>query len=318
MSVDLTEMVAARSNPATLASALRAGWQGDRTAIEAAQSIAVSVMGEYGLSGGPQRLLSDPETQHKLGLAVVPSYGLTLHHNLMRSKLSDTTIDACPSAGDCVRVCVLNNNFGRFDAVKNAWRWRTDLLAHYPIGFTVLLGRALRAARRSHPDTGILFRPNINSDVVWERVVPALVDGSVLEGVSLYGYTKHALHMMSYEDGWVTPHYHVAYSWSERSNPADVQAFLDRGGNVAICTDRLGGGGTTKRPIRQWADGSILGLRAPVVDADLGDEWMLHNRGVIGDLSFKPRTIELARMARTSDFVVNAYDLQSTLFEETP
>lgn len=306
MAVTLTDLLA-RETPSRLGKALALGWN-QKVDLRASRRVRDTVQAVYGIRSG--RLLSDPESQHKLGMGVVPSYGLTLHHHLMRSKIHPVTIDACPSAGDCRQVCVLNNNFGRFRTVQDGWRWRTELAAWHPVHFFALLGSELRRALGDRPH--ILFRPNINSDVRWEQVCPALVDGSVFgDAVTLYGYTKHADYLAG--DPWVTPHYHVAYSWNESADAARVQQYLDRGGNVAVVTDRLAGGFARKRPVRQWADGTCLGLTAPVVDADTGDEWMLNNTGVIGDLGFKPRTAALRQFGRTSDFVAKVYDLQQRL-----
>ena len=307
MAEALTKMIG-KVSPERLNAAFREGF-GRFNVLAEAKKIRKEVQLAHGITKGGD-LLSHPEWQHKLGMGLIPSYGLTLHHHRMRSALTPITIDACPSAGDCIRVCVLNNNFGRFEKVQAAWRWRTDLAAHHPEQFFRLLGAEIRSALGDRPH--ILFRPNINSDVLWEDVCPALVDGSVMgDRVTLYGYTKHAFHLAS--EGWITPYYHVAYSWNETSSSRPVQAFLERGGNVAVVTDRLAGGGTSKRPVRQWADGTCIGLEAPVVDADTGDEWMLNNYGSIGDLGFKPRTQALRRFGAESDFVAKVYDLSEPL-----
>ena len=55
---------------------------------------------------------------------------------------------------------------------------------------------------------------------------------------------------------------------------------LDRGGSVAVVTDRK-----PTAPITQWST-------VPVVDADLTDEWIFRS-GVIGDLSAKGKARKL-------------------------
>jgi hypothetical protein len=271
--------------------------------LSAAWDQAFEVQRANGMVGGSRRLLTAPGSNHKLSLATRPSWGLTLHHHHFRTTLADEqgrrlVVNACPSAGDCTRLCVLNNNWGRRTNVKLGWAWRTDLLARDPVAFSLVFGHELGRVLRATPS--IMFRPNVNSDIEWEVVLPALVDGSVLgDAVDHYGYTKHTYVLNG--DGDITPHYRLAYSWNEKSTIEQqrVIGFVQRGGCVAVVTDRYYGA-VKRGGIRQWCEW------APVVDADVSDEWILQ-RGVVGDLAFKPDNNELLDWARTSDFVVKLY-----------
>lgn len=310
MSVSTTAQVMATATPDELNEAAVFGAeQGSmryttHPLMREAWDAAFEVQHANGMRGGTRRLLSTPETQHKLALGKVPSYGLTLFHHVMRTTLliegRQLVVNSCPSAGDCTRLCVINNNWGRQDSVRLGWRWRTDMFVRYPVEFIRIL--AFSIARELGKKPLILFRPNINSDIEWQLVVPALVDGTVFgDSVLFYGYSK--IPSVLAGDGQVTSHYRVAYSWNEESDPAVVRPFLERGGSVAVVTNRYYGA-TKRQPVDQWD--APLHLNATVVDGDVSDEWIF-TPGVIGDLAFKPDTAAINEWGLTSDFVVKAY-----------
>jgi len=256
-------------------------------------AILASVRARHGFRELTTSLLTPPDANSKLDKASTPSYGLTLHH--VRSVFDATddaprlSVNACPWAGHCTRVCVLNNGNGRYDSVQRAWRWRTDFLARHPESFARVLAFELVRAVRKHG--AILFRPNVNSDVQWERVLPSLTDGYV-NGVTSYGYSKSPDVLET--DGWLGAAYRVAYSWNERSDADKVRAFLVRGGSVAAVTSRRKGDAVLAV--------FPFGTTARAVDADVTDEWMLAS-GVVGDLSAKGKARDLIG---NSGFVVNA------------
>lgn len=288
------------------AEALRLGWDGDGEAIRIAHRWADLAQQACGLRGGSNAILSPPEHQHKLGMAETPSYGITLYHETMLTE-TGLAINSCPNAGDCRRLCVVENSFGGLPEVQLAWRWRTNLLVHHPYEFFVMLGNALRKAVVKHGR--ILVRPNVNSDIEWHKVVPTLVDGSLFEdSITFYDYTKNHQILTEHPSGWPTWHYRVSYSWNERSAPhsQDVARFLIRGGSVAVVTDRR-----RDEPVSARTVLATLPFDHPldleVFNADDGDEWMLHPSSAIGDLSLKPRTKALREFGERSDFVVSAY-----------
>jgi hypothetical protein len=252
--------------------------------------VIAAIRARHGFKAVPAPLLTHPDGQHKLGLAKIPSFGLTLHSFRFTDSVGYSW-NLCASAGQCTRVCVIKNGNGMYPAVQRGWSWKTELLLHEPRAFFIQLGYELQRQVMKHGD--ILVRPNVNSDIMWERVAPTLVDGSVFKhgAVYFYGYTKHDYVLYdtpSYRgDGQLTPYYRVAFSHNEwvgfESHAAVLDGFLRRGGNVAVVTDRYYTG-KTKQQVGQWYDRPI------VVDADVSDEWMLAERGVIGDLAFKPRT----------------------------
>lgn len=227
-------------------------------------------------------LLTPPDANAKLLKGSVPTFGLTLAHADMSGH------ECCPWRGDCTKVCVISQGKGRYDSVRRAWLWRTDLFASDTLGALYRMGWELgRAVRR---EGRILFRPNVNSDVLWHRVIPSL--GST-PGVAVYGYTKNPAVLAT--NGRVGS-IRYAYSMHERSNLARVANHLADGGAVAMVTDRRPGD-----PIDPDAVRAVLGVSddIAVVDADATDEWLFAS-GVIGDLSAKGRARALIGR---SDFV---------------
>lgn len=308
MSVSLTAHVVERCPPARAAEAVRLGYEfAQETQCRdprwrAAWDVAEDVQITIGMAGLTKQILTKPGANHKLNLAKRDSWGLTLFHHLMRTHTvvdgKRLVVNACPFAGDCTRMCVLNNNRGRMDSTKLGWRWRTELLARDPYSFLMILSWSIaRVVRNGQP---ILFRPNVNSDVQWEVIAETLVDGSTFgELVTFYGYTKVPFPS---GDGWLTPAYRVAYSVNETYpiTHGSVLDLLDRGGNVAIVTNRRYAS-HVKQPIEQWHDTHT------VVNGDDSDEWILDHDGVIGDLAFKPDNAEIRAFGMTSDFVHKCY-----------
>jgi hypothetical protein len=241
-----------------------------------------------GFTGPALRLLTWPSDNDKLRKGVVPSFGTTLQHTTTRVKRG-LVVNACPNAGDCQKVCVMDNGNGGYVGVQDARRAKVDFLCEQPRAFAYELGWELAAAAHKHG--AILHRPNVNSDARWELLLPSMMDGVTIPGLTNYGYTKDPFVLDT--DGWITPHYRLAYSWNEKSSDLPYNAvtqFLMRGGSVAVVTDRKKGGDV----------GSYFTPLAHVVDADLTDEWMFQE-GVIGDLSAKGRA---RRLIGKSGFVV--------------
>lgn len=238
-----------------------------------ARKVYGSVRGLYGFSTSAAAvagasLLTAPARNMKLDKSVIPAYGLTLQHYVQKLT-TGLTVNACPWAGDCVKMCVLDNGNGAYPEVQRARRAKTEFLALFPNHFAFILGFEL--ARAVRMDGEILFRPNVNSDVEWQRIAPALCNGEIVD-VKMYGYSKDPSVMNS--DGWLGKNYRVAFSANEdmRADSAMVTEFIARGGSVAVVTVR--------KPKAAYVPGP------GVIDADLTDEWIFQP-GVIGDLSAK-------------------------------
>jgi hypothetical protein len=248
----------------------------------------------WGLKGSP-KLLTAPADNLKLGHASRLAYGLTLQHHSV--KLADgVRVNLCPWAGHCAKVCVLNNGSGAFPAPQLGRNAKTEFLYRHPESFAYLLGYELAVAVGKSAN-GIDFRPNMDSDVEWERILPNMLDGSIFgDSLWAYGYTKNVRHLDG--NGWALSHYRAAFSANEgcRINDVEVRDFLARGGSVAVVTNRQPDW-RVRQPVRQWDP------EFPVLDATADDSWVWES-GVIGDLAAKGKA---RRLIGKSGFVHMAY-----------
>jgi hypothetical protein len=308
----LTKQVADNIEPDVVAAALYTG-QGaahhrGHAALAAARSAVAATRARYGFESVAAPILTDPASNMKLAKGDTPAYGITLQHHVTTLE-SGLRVNACPKAGQCTAVCVLDTGSGAYHSVQRARKWKTHLLAHEPFHFFVMLGYEIERAVMRHGT--IYLRPNVNSDVAWEQIAPALVDGSVFgDAVTFYGYTK--LEYVLYEgggykgDGWITPHYRVAYSYNEKSVGMDavIEGFMCRGGSMAVVTNRKRAIGYRKEPeaLVQWH------TWCEVLDADLSDEWIFQS-SVIGDLAAKGKATKLIqpRGSAKPSFVQTVY-----------
>jgi hypothetical protein len=259
---------------------------GDRREARSRQA-AVRVLHDLKEAYSP--LLTGATGNAKLAKASVPTVGLTLQHYVQKLS-TGLTVNACEWAGQCTKVCVLDNGYGIDPRVQRARRAKTEFFARYPAHAAFLLGWELADAIDRHGY--MLFRPNVNSDVSWHEVLPAMVDGSVFgDDMTAYGYTKDPAVLDT--DGWLAGAYRVAYSWNENSDPDAVEEFITAGGSVAVVTSRRKGAplpDCIKLGRWEYREG---GDDTPhIVDADLTDEWIFQP-GSIGDLSAKGRARKL-------------------------
>jgi hypothetical protein len=220
-------------------------------------------------------LLSLPGSNMKLDKASKITVGLTLDQYVttlpaVPGGRKRITINSCMHAGDCAAVCVLMNGHGTDPRVIRARKAKKDFLVSSPKAFAYLLGYELQWFGLRNGN--FLFRPNVASDVCWEKILPSMTGGYIPEMMS-YGYSKWPYVLEG--DGWLDTHYRVAYSRNEDSNLLAMAAFTAHGGSVAMVTSRRKG---------EAPPATFGGVE--VVDADKTDEWIFR-RGVIGDLSAK-------------------------------
>ena len=273
--VNLTHLIANSSTVTQRADALLTGWEQSTRgeAYRAARSASIAHRVRRGFAERSADMLTPPAANTKLAKGATPSYGLTIQSHAMT--LSDgTRVNGCPWAGLCVTVCVLNRGHGQRSSVQSARDWRTDFLALDPLAALTMIGAELRRGVMKHGK--ILFRPNVNSDLIWRDIVGDALRG--LDGVTSYGYSKRPIGGDAIGADWERLHGldHVAYSASEKSNGRSIDRHLAAGGTVAVVTDRR-----PHEPIAQW---HTVGT---VVDADTTDEWLIGAPSTIGDLSYK-------------------------------
>lgn len=260
-------------------SALMLGWNHDPAAVYSAKQAIATMRHRYGFKRCAVPLLTAPDANMKLAKGKRPAYGLTLQSHITR--MSDgVRVNACPSAGQCIRVCVLNNGSGRYASVQRARDYRTELFATDPISALVLIGHELRRAVDKHhtrrgPNRGITFRPNVNSDLDWSAIVGTLL--TQLPSVATYGYSKRPASIGS---GALTAE---SYSANERTTAEILARCDERAIPIAVVTNRA-----PHSAITQWHP------TRRVVDADLSDEWIFDG-AVIGDLSAKGIARQLIR-----------------------
>lgn len=271
-------------SPNTADDILLAGYEDGRAGVPCPDPVCrdiCEVRRRFGFADRVADLLTPPDAQHKLDMAVIPSYGMTLAH----ADLSGHEL--CPwRTKSCTFCCVVSNGNGRYESVQRAWLWRTTLWLEFTDSAAYRMGWELGRAVRKHG--WILFRPDINSDAAWHRIFPVL---GHLNRIQCYGYTKNpaVLDSNHWVDGWLYG-FRYAYSWNEKSSMARVRSHLLRGGAVAVVTNRKKGQEPNAVFLRSFFDMP----NANVVDADLSDEWMLERQlPVIGDLTAKGKARQL-------------------------
>jgi hypothetical protein len=174
-------------------------------------------------------LLTMPESQHKLGMSRRPAVGLSL-------AVAETSgeFNVCSwSTPGCRAVCVLKTaGKGMLPSVIRARAVKTRFLAAQPQAFVTLLHDELVTQARKRK--GIDFRPNVASDIRWERIAPALF---TIDGVRVYDYTKApAKHRAE------GPNYRLVFSVSElQRSEKQALEYLRSGTNAAIVFDTVKG-----------------------------------------------------------------------------
>lgn len=193
----------------------------DAMSLDEARTIARAFyVGEHGYKSTP-KLLTAPESQHKLGMSERPAYGLSL----AAADMSGYDVCAWRTPG-CTAACVLvTAGKGTLPSVRRARVVKTRFLAEHPQAFITLLVAELRVV--SEARGGIDFRPNVASDIRWERVAPAVLN---VPGVRVYDYTKAPAKHREQSDN-----YRLVFSVSELTRSEDeALEYLRNGGNAAV------------------------------------------------------------------------------------
>lgn len=227
-------------------------------------------------------ILTLPSAQHKLKKSKIYTVGLTLQH-------ADVSgVETCPWRGACTSVCVLDNGNGRYNSVQKARNVKTQFLHSHPREFMTILGSEIK--KHSNENEKVLVRLNVNSDLRWHRILPALSNSHPnMNNVCIYDYTKNPAILSG--DGKVGERYRAVYSVNEHSDLNKVVSFLSRGGTAALVTNRK-----KNAPVVE----QFMGVS--VVDGDLSDD-RYNEKGVWVDLAAKGK----ARNMPDLGFVRNIY-----------
>jgi hypothetical protein len=219
-------------------------------------------VGAHGYRSVP-KLLTYPESQHKLGMSAKYAVGLSL------APADMSGWDACIWRTEaCTAACVLvTAGKGTLPSVRKARVLKTRFLADHPQAFLTLLAEELRATVRKRGP--IDFRPNVASDLRWERFAPGLFS---MEGVRVYDYTK-APHGQRNASAYSR----LVFSVSERdASVREALEYLETGGNAAVVFDTRKG---------QALPETWKGFR--VIDADTSDARADDPDGVVVGLRAK-------------------------------
>lgn len=299
--VDVNAIV--RDHAATMSAAITADREHSlgRRKVRAAliRNMFADERARFGLGSGAYPLTSvydpakgkDSSSNAKISKNELATVSLTLQSATVATVLDGFnvyTLNTCTSSGLCEALCVLKHGKGSLPAVIRARDWRTWLLVRYPEMFAVLLAYELDTVSATHGK--FLARLNVNSDILW-HLVPELFASS---GMQAYDYTKHET-ALDTRSGWVLPNYRLVYSVNERSDDLLVAEFLDRGGSVAMVTNRAKGTAAYKRL-------TFAGKRYRVEDGDISDNRYETPKRTIVDLYAKGKA-----RSRRSRFVRSVY-----------
>lgn len=235
----------------------------DAMTYEDARAVARAFFVEtHGYRAVP-KLLTAPERQLKLGKNARPTYGLTL------AAASMSGYNVCQwSTAQCRAACVLvTGGKGTLRSVRDARVKKTQFLAEHPQAFITLLASELRRAVTKHG--AIDFRPNVASDLRWERIAPAIL---AVPGIRAYDYTKAPASQRTGSDA-----YRLTFSVSEvRASTREALKVIDTGRTAAVVFATPKG-----QPLPATWNGR------PVIDGDVSDSRADDPHGVVVGLRAK-------------------------------
>lgn len=170
-------------------------------------------------------LLTSPGSQPKTDKNAIPTYTLMLAP-ARTSQLAK--VNLCPAASKgCTMGCLNTAGRGGMSTVQAGRILRTDLLVESPEVFGVRLAHEITLASKRG---NIGLRLNCLSDIRFELVSPAFINGVANLGVSLYDYTAYSPARRANAG---LP-YHLTYSAKEHHMVADIRAIVESGHNMAV------------------------------------------------------------------------------------
>lgn len=180
-----------------------------------------------------RQLLSEGEDNAKLAKSNKSARGYRTY-GLSLAPADTSGYQLCPkSTPGCRKVCLYHQGLASvFESVNVARVAKTVAFMEHRPWFADRLRQEVESALRSCRRKGVKLavRPNVLSDVAWERVFPWLFTD--FPDVTYYDYLKVFKRAMSFAKGEGPPNYHLTFSRSE-SNERDCLQVLRKGGNVA-------------------------------------------------------------------------------------
>lgn len=158
---------------------------------------------------------------------------------LMLAPSIQSGYNVCPTSTPACRESCVTWFAGRrvMDEVREAAIARTKLWLLDRTVFTQTVENELRyltrRSKRTHGFDSVLFRPNVSSDIPWEKF--GLVDRWLTVVDGMYDYTANFKRMIDSLQ-W-SRKYWLTFSVKEDTSEATVREVLGNGGNVAIVVD---------------------------------------------------------------------------------
>jgi hypothetical protein len=178
----------------------------------------------------------DSNTKLRKSNAASKDY-LTVGLSLAPANESGYEVCASRSAG-CTQACLFRSGMGNMPSVIKARIVKTKAFFEQRSEFLAMLEAELAWWEAKAERSGKLLacRLNVVSDVIWEKIHPALF--SEFTSIQFYDYTKHFLRMCKFAEGVHWPkNYHLTFSRSE-ANEHEVNDLLQSGrANVAVVFD---------------------------------------------------------------------------------
>lgn len=195
--------------------------------LKQANALYADVRAALGMSRTAGTWFTDPTSNLKFSnTPVLPTWGWSALPNT----LSGLSINMCGNNSPaCTASCLNTAGHGPIYTVQRGRLARTLMMIHHPEASATLFKHHLQRIVRRTPQ--IAFRPNVLTDIIWEKVWPELFDQ--FPSVRFYDYTKHW-------DRPVNPakNYYLTFSASEFHTLDEIRhKVLELRHNVAVVVD---------------------------------------------------------------------------------
>lgn len=154
-------------------------------------------------------------------------------HYMAPDKVADGKHTVCPHATPgCRDSCLYTAGRGAMQSVQGARIHKTlDFLKdRYDYATRLTKELVLLETRALKKGYTPVARLNGTSDIQWEKFIQM----DALPNIRFYDYCKSYMRMQSWLRDALPSNYHLTYSFSEKTTPAELHFILAKGGNVAV------------------------------------------------------------------------------------
>lgn len=243
--------------------AARDDWRDARLLVGASDSSPALLTGITKDADAGQTKFAKGEGRRIAGITLSPATELTSYITDIDGVDVSTASTCDHRTTECTNLCLRGTGRQAFDYAALARAARTTFLIRSPESFAVVMFKELTlgAAKFGNLD----FRPDVLSDLSWDRIYPWLADIDPVDMV--YGYTKNRRKATRWNTmkGW-----HATFSASERTDLTAIRRIVRAGTNVAVPV------AASKKDALPETWGGL-----PVVDGDANDRRYLDPQGVI-------------------------------------